>query len=39
MKESYEELEMEVIVFEEKDVILTSGCDAGGPNELPQMDI
>ncbi len=29
--EKYEELKMEVVVFEEEDVILTSGGDDAGP--------
>lgn len=33
MKENYEDLEMEVITFDEEDVITTSACDAtGGDN-------
>ena len=36
MKENYQELEMEVIVFETEDVITTSG---GGDNDTPDIGI
>ena len=40
MKESYEELEMRIIVINAEDIITTSGCigDTSCPNELPDVN-